>query len=86
MVLWSQLEARVGRNPNPVARPPGFGVRGSLRLQSDIFGCRFITLDAYPKSIDWYKKNGFVFNKHYAAPEKTHPSMGFDIVKGTMIS
>ena len=29
MVLWSQFEARVGPNPKPVARTPGFGVRGS---------------------------------------------------------
>jgi GNAT superfamily N-acetyltransferase len=28
-------------------------------------GCRFITLDAYPKSVSWYEHKHFTFNKHY---------------------
>lgn len=64
-----------------------YAISLAIRLNQELhIGCRFITLDAYPKSIDWYLKNGFVFNKYYSAPEKTHPSMRFDIVKGAMIS
>lgn len=49
-------------------------------------GCRFITLDAYSKSISWYESRGFVFNKHYKHPEKTHPSMRYDILKSPEIA
>jgi GNAT superfamily N-acetyltransferase len=48
-------------------------------------GCRFVTVDAYPKSIPWYEKNGFIFNKYYADPAKTHPSMRYDILKSARI-
>jgi ribosomal protein S18 acetylase RimI-like enzyme len=64
-----------------------YAISLAIRLNQELhIGCRFITLDAYPRSIGWYKKNGFAFNKHYNSPEKTHPSMRFDIVKSTMIS
>jgi GNAT superfamily N-acetyltransferase len=64
-----------------------YAISLAIRLNQELhIGCRFVTLDAYPKSIGWYEKNGFVFNKHYASPEKTHPSMRFDIVKSKMIS
>jgi GNAT superfamily N-acetyltransferase len=64
-----------------------YAISLAIRLNQELhIGCRLITVDAYPKSIGWYEKNGFVFNKHYAIPEKTHPSMRFDIVKSTMIS
>ncbi len=57
-----------------------------VRLNKELsIGCRFITLDAYPDSITWYQKKGFAFNKHYAEPEKTHPSMRFDILKSPEI-
>lgn len=37
-----------------------------VRLNRDLnIGCRLITLDAYPKSVSWYEKKGFVFNEHY---------------------
>ena len=37
-----------------------------FRLNREMkIGCRFITLDAYPKSVSWYEKKRFVFNKHY---------------------
>jgi hypothetical protein len=66
---------------------PKYAISLAIRLNQDLhIGCRFITLDAYPKSISWYEKNGFVFNKHHSSPEKTHPSMRFDIVKSAMIS
>jgi GNAT superfamily N-acetyltransferase len=49
-------------------------------------GCRFITVDAYPTSIEWYRRRGFIFNKEYADPSKTHPSMRYDILKSPQIA
>jgi GNAT superfamily N-acetyltransferase len=58
----------------------------AVRLNRELnVGCRFITVDAYPKSIPWYEKNGFALNKHYRRPETTHPSMRFDILKSPEI-
>jgi GNAT superfamily N-acetyltransferase len=35
-----------------------------VRLNQDMnVGCRFITVDAYPKSVSWYQYHGFFFNK-----------------------
>lgn len=42
-------------------------------------GCRLLTLDAYPQSIDFYAKLGFVMNQDKAYARKNHPSMRFDI-------
>jgi GNAT superfamily N-acetyltransferase len=37
-----------------------------VRLNRELnVGCRFITLDAYPKSVSFYERKNFVFNKHY---------------------
>lgn len=44
-------------------------------------GCRFITVDAYPKSVSWYEKNGFVFNLS-CKPERKNRSMRLDILRG----
>ncbi len=58
----------------------------AVRMNADLnVGCRFITVDAYPRSIDWYKKNGFVFNKEYKHPDKTNPSMRYDILASPQI-
>jgi len=57
-----------------------------IRMNADLrIGCRFITVDAYPGSIFWYQKHGFVFNKHYDDLGKTHPSMRYDILKSPQI-
>ena len=57
-----------------------------VRLNQEMnVGCRFITVDAYPQSIGWYEHHGFLFNKQYAHPSKTHPSMRYDILKGATI-
>lgn len=57
-----------------------------VRLNDEFgIGCRFITVDAYPRSIPWYTKHGFVANKHYADLGKANPSMRFDILKGPQI-
>jgi|ERR1035438_603574 GNAT superfamily N-acetyltransferase len=40
-----------------------------VRLNRELnIGCRFITLDAYPKSVSWYQQKNFMFNKHYGRP------------------
>jgi GNAT superfamily N-acetyltransferase len=58
-----------------------------VRLNHDLnIGCRFVTVDAYPKSVSWYEANGFVYNKNYAHPEKTHPSMRYDILKSPPVA
>jgi GNAT superfamily N-acetyltransferase len=63
-----------------------YAISLTVRLNQELhIGCRFITVDAYPKSIGWYVKNGFVYNKEYAAPKKTHPSMRYDILKSPKI-
>jgi GNAT superfamily N-acetyltransferase len=37
-----------------------------VRLNRELnVGCRFITLDAYPKSVSWYQQKNFMFNRHY---------------------
>lgn len=57
-----------------------------VRLNQDMnVGCRFITVDAYPKSVSWYQRHGFLFNKEYTDLSKTHPSMRYDILKSTPI-
>jgi predicted GNAT family N-acyltransferase len=57
-----------------------------VRLNNDLsVGCRFITVDAYPDSISWYEKKGFLYNKHYTTPERTHPSIRYDILKSPQI-
>lgn len=50
-------------------------------------GCRFLTVDAYPVSIGFYERHGFVVNKNYVDKEnpKTHPSMRYDILKSPPI-
>jgi len=59
----------------------------AARLNGELnIGCRFITLDAYPQSVSWYEKNGFVYNKQYRNPLKTHPSMRYDILKSPEIA
>lgn len=57
-----------------------------VRLNRELnVGCRFITLDAYPKSVPWYQARGFVFNREYAKLDGAHPSMRYDILKGPEI-
>lgn len=42
-------------------------------------GCRLLTLDAYPQSIQFYERLGFVPNQDKRYSESKHPSMRFDI-------
>ncbi|SRR6266566_618042 len=64
-----------------------YSIGVAVRMNTDLnVGCRFVTVDAYPKSINWYVQNGFKFNKHYADPTKTHPSMRYDLLKSPRIN
>jgi GNAT superfamily N-acetyltransferase len=59
----------------------------AVRLNKELgIGCRFITVDAYPDSVTWYQKNGFVLNKHYPKPAHAHQSMRYDILKSPQIT
>ena len=63
-----------------------YSIGVAVRMNADLnVGCRFVTVDAYPTSVEWYKKNGFVFNREYAHPEKTHPSMRYNLLKSPPI-
>jgi hypothetical protein len=42
-------------------------------------GCRLLTLDAYPASIAFYERLGFVCNQAKAYEGKAHPSMRLDL-------
>ena len=46
---------------------------------ADRVGCRLLTLDAYPESIAFYERLGFVRNQAKAYEGKAHPSMRLDL-------
>lgn len=46
---------------------------------AELVGCRLLTVDAYPQSVGFYERLGFVFNRAKPYQEKLHPSMRFDL-------
>jgi hypothetical protein len=42
-------------------------------------GCRLLTVDAYPHSVKFYERLGFVFNLDKRYEGKEHPSMRLDL-------
>jgi GNAT superfamily N-acetyltransferase len=65
-----------------------YSVGLALRIgRESSVGCRFLTVDAYPASIGFYERHGFVVNKNYVDKEKpkTHPSMRYDILRSPLI-
>lgn len=42
-------------------------------------GCRLVTVDAYPESVRFYEKLGFIKNNAKPYAERAHPSMRFDL-------
>ena len=44
----------------------------------DGIGCRFITVDAYPKSADWYLRRGFVVNERLSSRNRETISLRLD--------
>jgi GNAT superfamily N-acetyltransferase len=65
-----------------------YAVGLAIRIgQESGVGCRFVTVDAYPASVSFYEKHGFVVNKNYVDKEKPqkHPSMRYDILKSAPI-
>lgn len=57
-----------------------FSFRQAVRI-SMISGCRLLSVDAYPDSVGFYKKLGFIENTHnwYQGSRRTTISMRFDI-------
>jgi ribosomal protein S18 acetylase RimI-like enzyme len=95
VMQWPAL--KIGRLAVATARQKECGIGKALLqyavalairigLESGI-GCRFLTVDAYPVSIGFYERHGFVVNKNYVDKEnpKTHPSMRYDILKSAPI-
>ena len=93
VMQWPAL--KIGRLAVATARQKQCGIGKALlqyavglaiRIGSESgVGCRFVTVDAYPASIGFYERHGFVFNKNYAEKEQTHPSMRYDILKSDPI-
>jgi GNAT superfamily N-acetyltransferase len=46
---------------------------------ADRVGCRLLTVDAYPDSVAFYERLGFVTNRAKAYQGRTHPSMRLDV-------
>jgi len=56
----------------------------AIRLNLDLrVGCRFLTVDAYPDSVGFYEKLGFVKSRHSRYKKRTQPSMHYDMNKGS---
>jgi GNAT superfamily N-acetyltransferase len=47
-------------------------------------GCRLLTVDAYPQSVEFYERPGFVRNRAKEYRDKDHPSMRFDAFAPTL--
>lgn len=41
--------------------------------------CRFVTIDAYPHMVEWYKKRSFVENQQYGSKKRETVSMRYDL-------
>jgi GNAT superfamily N-acetyltransferase len=57
-------------------------VRFSYLLAADLgerTGCRLLTVDAYPKSLRFYEKLGFVRNQDETYNDRPNPSLRFDV-------
>jgi len=50
-----------------------------IELATSHVGCRLLTLDAYPESISFHEKLGFVRNGAKAYEGRRHPSMRLDV-------
>ncbi|VVB53003.1 Acetyltransferase (GNAT) domain protein [uncultured archaeon] len=55
----------------------------AFRLSTDLHvGCRCLTVDAYPASVKFYEKLGFVKSEHRWFKKRTNAAMYYDIVGG----
>jgi GNAT superfamily N-acetyltransferase len=50
--------------------------------QDNKVGCRFITVDAYPDSVPFYERIGFIKSQHKNYRKKTNVAMYYDIIDG----
>lgn len=64
-----------------------YAVGIAYRMNSELgVGCRFLTLDAYPKSVDFYLQLGFTKSAHKQYRKRKNPSMYYDIYSGPPIN
>lgn len=64
-----------------------YAVGVAFRMNSDIgVGCRFLTVDAYPESVDFYIRLGFKKSMHKTYRRRKCPSMYYDIISGPSIA
>ena len=57
-------------------------VRIALAIGADVserMGCRLLTVDAYPESVAFYERLGFVRNRAKVYQGREHPSLRLDI-------
>lgn len=77
--------ARLGVSKDFRARHRGVGevlmyyAYASAHDLAERVGCRLLTLDAYPESIAFYERLGFVRNQDKAYEGRAHPSMRLDL-------
>jgi GNAT superfamily N-acetyltransferase len=63
-----------------------YSVGVAHRMNSELsVGCRFITVDAYPASIAFYERLGFIKSQHKLYKKRKSPNMYYDIVSGPPI-
>jgi GNAT superfamily N-acetyltransferase len=62
-----------------------YAIGVSFRMNSMGVGCRFVTLDAYPASVNFYTRIGFTRSLHRTYLKKDNPNMHYDIVSGPEI-
>jgi GNAT superfamily N-acetyltransferase len=48
-------------------------------MASRSFGCRLVTVDAYPEAIEFYERIGFARNRAKPYKDRERPSMRFDL-------
>jgi ribosomal protein S18 acetylase RimI-like enzyme len=57
-----------------------YAIGVAFRINNELgVGCRFLTVDAYPQSVSWYQRHGFVFNE--AGKKRTNRSMRYDLLR-----
>lgn len=64
-----------------------YAVGVAFRMNSEMgVGCRFLTVDAYPTSVDFYTRIGFRKSLHKNYRTRKYPSMYYDIIAGPPIA
>jgi GNAT superfamily N-acetyltransferase len=60
-----------------------YAIGVAFRLNEELrTGCRFLTVDAYPRSISFYEHVGFQKSQHKSYKNRENPAMYYDIISG----